>query len=68
MGTGLDGVVRARADRLVGILNGGITRVEPGEGQADPAYLRGFRAGKRVCKAGAAGLVFGLSREHWTGR
>jgi len=64
-GHGLDGVVRARADRLVGILNGvDYTAWNPEKDRliAVP-YLASDLSGKRVCKQELLD-VFGLSREH----
>jgi starch synthase len=64
-GHGLDGVVRARADRLVGILNGvDYTAWNPEKDRliAVP-YLAKDLSGKRVCKQELLD-VFGLSREH----
>lgn len=53
MGHGLDGVLRARADRLVGILNG--IDVEEWNPETDPHVARNYSAralaGKKACKA-----------------
>ncbi len=58
-GSGLDGVLRARADRYVGILNGIDTGVwDPSADVRLPAtYAVGRMDGKRECKRGAARAV-----------
>lgn len=62
-GCGLDGVLRARADDLVGILNGVDYRIwDPAADQALPCqYSANDPSGKSACKA-AVQDEFGLSR------
>src|SRR6202790_372346 len=64
-GYGLDGVVRGRADRLVGILNGvDYTRGNPEKDKLIAVkYSAKDLSGKQVCKQELLDL-FGLSHDH----
>jgi starch synthase len=68
-GHGLDGVVRSRSDRLVGILNGvNYTEWNPEKDKLIAArYSAKDLGGKQVCKQELLEL-FGLSEEHHPGR
>ena len=58
-GMGLDGLLRARGDRFIGILNGLDTEVwDPAtDGDLAARYARGDLAGKAICRADLLGRV-----------